>query len=284
MLRKTGWPGPMALSLKQTMPGMPAIVEAAVFRVLEPRDLALEEVRVADEGRDEARPRGLVDLDGRADLLDPPRIHDGDAVAEAHGLALVMGDVEERDADLVVDHVELDEHPLAELEVEGGQRLVEEEHPGPVDEGPGDGDALFLPAREEVRLLCRLVGHADEAEHPVDLVVDLALRPLGDAQAEGDVLPDAHVREQGVALEDGVDLALFGGEVRDVLAVEEDAPRIRALEPGGDAQHRRLAAAARTEEGEDLAFPDLERNVGDGLNGPEPLRDASKFQELVQPP
>ena len=208
MLRKTGFPGRMDLSLKQTMPGTPRDLEPAVFRVLETGDLALEEVRVADEGRDEARPRGLVDLDGRPDLLDPPRVHDGDPVAEAHGLALVVGDVEERDPDLVVDHVELDEHPLAELEVEGGQRLVEEEHLRLVDEGPGDGHALFLPAREEVRLLCGLVGHPDEVEHPVDLVVDLALRPLGDAEAEGDVLPDRHVGEQGVALEDGVDLAL----------------------------------------------------------------------------
>ena len=57
-----------------------------------------------------------------------------------------MGDVEEGDADLVVDEVELDEHLLAELEVERGQGLVEEEDVGPVDEGPGHGDALLLPA------------------------------------------------------------------------------------------------------------------------------------------
>ena len=69
----------------------------------------------------------FVDLGRRADLLDPALVHDRDAVAQAHGLALVVGDVEEGDPDLVVDHVQLDQHPLAELEVEGGQRLVEQQ-------------------------------------------------------------------------------------------------------------------------------------------------------------
>ena len=60
------------------------------------------------EGRDEARPGRLVDLRRRADLLDAADVHDRDPVAQAHGLGLVVGDVEKSDADLVVDEVELD--------------------------------------------------------------------------------------------------------------------------------------------------------------------------------
>jgi hypothetical protein len=41
----------------------------------------LEEVRLADEVRDEARRRPVVDLARHADLLDPSFVHHGDAVA-----------------------------------------------------------------------------------------------------------------------------------------------------------------------------------------------------------
>ena len=88
--------------------------------------------------------------------------------------------------------------------------------------------------------------------------------------------------EEGVALEDRVDLALVGGEVGDVAAVEEDAAGVRLLEAGREAQHGRLAAAARAEEGEELALLDLEGDVVDGLDGAEALGDAAELQELSQ--
>jgi hypothetical protein len=53
------------------------------------------------------------------------------------------------------------------------------------------------------------------------------------------------VPEEGVVLEDEADLALAGGHVGDVVAVEEDAAAalVRELEPGDDAKERRLARA-----------------------------------------
>ena len=39
-------------------------------------------------------------------------------------------------------------------------------------------------------------------------------------QTEGDVVIDIQVREQGVALEHGIDLSLVGGQVVDHLAVK----------------------------------------------------------------
>ena len=59
-----------------------------------------------------------------------------------------MGDEDERDADVALDRLELDLHLLAQLEVEGAERLVEQQHLGLVDEGPGQGDPLPLAAGE----------------------------------------------------------------------------------------------------------------------------------------
>ena len=90
----------------------------------------------------------LVDLGRRADLLDAAVVEHRDAVAHGQRLLLVVGDEDEGDADLALDRLELDLHLLAELEVERAERLVEQQHPGPVDQRPGERDPLALAARE----------------------------------------------------------------------------------------------------------------------------------------
>ena len=71
------------------------------------------------------------------------------------------------------------------------------------------------------------------------------------------------VREQRVALEDGVDVAALGRDGREVGAVEQDLARGRALEAGDQPQRRRLAAARRPQQREELARPDREVDAVD---------------------
>ena len=78
-------------------------------------------------------------------MLDPTGVHDGNPVAEAHRLSMVVGDIEEGDPDLVMDHVQLDLHPLPEFQVERGKGFIKQQHLGLVDERPGDGYPLLLP-------------------------------------------------------------------------------------------------------------------------------------------
>ena len=61
--------------------------------------------------------------------------------------------------------LQLDLHLLAQLEVEGAERLVEEQHLGAVDERPGEGDALALAAAELVRLAVAEPRQAHRLEH-----------------------------------------------------------------------------------------------------------------------
>ena len=53
---------------------------------------------------------------------------------------------DERDADVTLQSLELDLHLLAELEVEGAERLVEQEDLGLDDQGSRQGDPLALAA------------------------------------------------------------------------------------------------------------------------------------------
>ena len=75
-----------------------------------------------------------------------------------------MGDVDERDADLLLDGLELDLHLLAELEVQRAERLVEQHTRGPVDERAGERDALALATRQLAGLAPLVALEPDELE------------------------------------------------------------------------------------------------------------------------
>ncbi len=168
---------------------------------------AVEHVGGADEVGDEAVGRILVDVTRRADLLDAALVEDGESVAQRQRLVLVVGDEDEGDADLALDRLELDLHLLAQLEVERAERLVEQQHPRPVDERAGQRDALALaagelrrPAVAEVLAEPHHVQRLQRAPRGARLLADLL-----DPQPVLDVLEHVHVREQRVVLEDGVD-------------------------------------------------------------------------------
>jgi hypothetical protein len=108
--------------------------------------LAGEQVGRTDEAGDEQRARAVVDLLWRADLLDPSFVHHGDPVAHRQRLALVVGDEHEGDPDLPLDPLQLELHRLAELQVERGERLVEQECPGIVDQRSSERHSLLLAA------------------------------------------------------------------------------------------------------------------------------------------
>ena len=84
-----------------------------------------------------------------------------------------MGDIEEGDADFVVDGVELDEQALAEFQVECGEWFVEQQDARLIGERAGDANALFLSAREQVWFFVGVLREVDEFEHAVDLACDV---------------------------------------------------------------------------------------------------------------
>jgi hypothetical protein len=84
-----------------------------------------------------------------------PVAHHRDAVRHRQRLELVVGDVEDGDAGLALDALELDAHVLAQLGVEVRERLVEQQHVGLADERAPERDPLLLAARELARLAPR---------------------------------------------------------------------------------------------------------------------------------
>ena len=113
--------------------------------------------------------------------------------------------------------------PTAGRGVEVPRRLVGQEDHRPVDECPGDRDALLLPAGELVGHPVVLAVEADQVEHLGHDPLDMAARLADDLEGERDVLAHRLVGQQPEVLEHGPDLAaerrgLPVGQPREILA------------------------------------------------------------------
>ena len=233
--------------------------------------------RRAEEAGDERVGRLAVDFGRRAQLSDPAPLHDGDAIAQAHGLDLIVRDVDGGDADPALELLQLVARRGPELRVEVRQRLVEQEHRGLAHDRARQCDALPLAARELPRLTLEQVTDAEQPRRPRHLLGDLGLRHALGLEREGDVLEHRHVGIKGVALEDHGDLPRPRRQVVYDPAADQDLARGRRLESGDHPEQGGLAAAGRAEQHEELTLARDQIHAVDGANLPERLAYLSRF-------
>ena len=140
------------------------------------------------------------------------------------------------------------------MRVEGGERLVHQEHPRAPCERTGKPDPLTLSSRELGRPCLGKVSNPQ----PVEKLLGAGLPAIDD------VLLDRHMREERVLLEDETDAAALGRLVDASRGVEQHVPlqldpsALRADEAGDRAQDCRLPRARRPDQRDRLAT-ELER-------------------------
>ena len=124
----------------------------------------MEDIALAHEVGDEIVGRPLVDLGRGGDLLDRALVHHRNAVGEHQRLLLVVGDEDRGEAKLALQPADLELHGLAQLAVEGTERLVEQQKARIEHDGARQRHALLLAARElpgQARLVARQLDHGD---------------------------------------------------------------------------------------------------------------------------
>src|SRR5262249_59677066 len=100
---------------------------------------------------------------------------------------------------------------------------------------------------------------------------------LTHAQAEGYVLQNIEVGEQGKGLKDQADVALIGRDPFHSAAADNNLAGIGLVQTGNEPHGRRLAAAAGSNDREKLAAVDLEIDCIDRGDGAESLGDADQL-------
>ncbi len=191
-----------------------------------------------------------------------------------------MGHVEDRRPQLPADVQDLKLERLAELPIEGPQRLVHEQQLRFEDDGPGEGDALLLTARELARVAIAEPVELDERQRVGDPPRDLGTGSPPHLERKGDVLGGGHVGKQRVVLEHHADITPIWGDASHVAAVDLDRAARRRHEPRDHPEGRRLAGTRWAEERDELAASDLQVNAvdGGGGRGSEQLPETTKDQ------
>ena len=114
---------------------------------------------------------------GDAGLLDLAVVHDADQVGGGHRLRLVVGDVDGGVAIGVVQPAHLEAHFLAQIGVEIGQRLVEQQRLGLHDQRARERHALLLAAGQFARIALGERRQPRGGEDGVKLLSNRVARP-----------------------------------------------------------------------------------------------------------
>src|SRR5262249_51910601 len=230
-------------------------------RSLDTLEARAQHVDIADEGRDETVNRAAIDLVRVAELADAAFRDHGNPVRQAQRLALVVRDEDGRHAELALNFLELDLHRGAQVPIERGEWLVEQQHLGTNDESARERHALLLTARELAGFAIFQARKLDERERVGDPAHYLRLGDPAHAQAVADIRRHVHVGEQRVVLEHDADLAPIRRDIRDPLAVDGDLAAVRHQKAGDEVEQRGLAAAGRPEQRYQLAATHQQRDV-----------------------
>jgi hypothetical protein len=136
----------------------------------------------------------------------------------------------------------------ADLGVQCGQWLVEQQHPGLDRQRPGQRDPLLLAAGDLVRVAARGLGQPDQLQQLQGPRPAAGRRGAADPQAESDVVGHGEVGEQAECLEHHAHAAPVGRVAGDVGPADVHAAGVGHLEAGEHPQGGRLAAAGRAEQ------------------------------------
>ena len=151
--------------------------------------------------------------------------------------------------------------------IEGGEGLVQQKQIRLDRQGPADRDALLLAAGQ---LMGPATLEAGQTQHLDEIGYSAAYRIPGQAgEAEGEILGDAEMGKESVALYHVADPPLPGRHVHPLLGVEEqaivqgDGSGQRPEEAGETLEGQALAGAGGADDGQDLALglechPELE--------------------------
>ena len=103
---------------------------------------------MAEQPGDELVGRLVIDIGGTAGLKNPAAgAEDLDPVGHEHRLLGIVGDHECGGAGVFEHHRGLLPDLHAQIDVEAGERLVQQQQPGPGRQRPGQRHALLLAAR-----------------------------------------------------------------------------------------------------------------------------------------
>ena len=184
-----------------------------------------------------------------------------------------MGNKDDGHAELAQQGTQLNLHRLAQLAIERGQGLIQQQEVRTDGQRAGYGDTLLLAAgklRDRAGGEWSKLNHGQQFGHAGG---DGRSLLAACAQPKGDVLLDRKVREQRVVLEHDADITPVRRQPGQVPPAEEHLATVGGKQPGQYAQQRRLATAGGAEQRDKLALAHGEGDILKHTGLPEAFGD-----------
>src|SRR5580704_9453278 len=242
-------------------------------------NFATEQICLPDELRGVGRGGTRVDFSRRSDLLQRAIVKQRDTVGEGHGFFLVVSDEQKGDADFALEGFQFALHLFAETSVQRGQRFIEKQELGAIDQGARKSYALLLATAEPCRARDREFHHFHQFQGVVDAAGDFIFWHTLYTQTVRDVIPHVEVREQRVVLKHRIYTALVGRQRVQPRTRHPDFAGCWLFETGDKAEKSGFAGAAFAEQGEEFAGGDVQRNVFQNVAGAEALGYCAHFEQ-----
>src|SRR5215471_2095829 len=176
--------------------------------------------------------RLIVHLHGGTDLLDKTVPHDHDTVPHGHGFHLVMGHVNHRGIETVVQFDKLGPHVDAQFGIEVTQRLIKEEDLWLPYNGSPHGDTLSLTTGELLGLAVQQIANAENVRRSFDPASNFVLGSAAQLEREGHVFVHRHVGIEGVVLKHHGDIAVFRWDIVHQTVANVNFSRRDVFQPG----------------------------------------------------
>ena len=155
-------------------------------------------------------------------------------------------------------------HLMDLLGVETNRGLIENKHRRVVEQSLRQADALFVPFRQLRNNAFPDVGDADAVHHAFHFAVELVLRYAFDLCDEAQVSRYAHFHVQRRIFRQVADPPPdIDGIFEHIESIHADGAVGCGHESGDDSHRGGFTGAVRTEESENLAFLNLERDAFD---------------------
>ena len=124
-----------------------------------------------------------------------------------------MGHIDEGNAHLLLDTLQLVLHILPQAQVQRAQRLVQQQDLGPVHQRPGDGHPLLLAAGQLIGEPAALAVQPHQAQHIGDAGLDLPGGGSHRPHSQTQIIVHSFVADQAEILKDHADGPAHQGDL-----------------------------------------------------------------------
>ncbi|MNL20251.1 hypothetical protein D3C87_1414900 [compost metagenome] len=182
-------------------------------------------------------------------------------------------------ADLLLDAAQFELHFFAQLGVQVGQGLVQQQHGRADDQRAGQRHALPLATGKLARIAVGMLVQLHQRQRFAHALLAFGAFDLAHLQAEGHVVGHGQVREQRIALEHDAQPARVGLGVGDVAPVQRDDALRHVRKAGNHLQGGGLAAARRPQQRDEFPFFNGQVQIGNDAQVAVVLRDVVQPQK-----